>query len=267
MTPQQFRKIALSLPDTVESEHMGHPDFRVAGKVFASLGAPSDEWGMVKLTTEQQQTSCEVNGDTFQPCSGAWGKQGYTNVNLAAAKTSDVRSALTFSVENVMVSPSKKKPASKPTPAKRKSKASTSVTTGASEYDDPAAVTALLKTLDHPLKPVIESIRATLLKADSRVTEGIKWNAPSACCHGWLATFHLRAKMGVVLVLHHGAKVRGDATLSETIKDPAKLLQWASADRAMIIFTSAGDFQQKQAALKSIIKQWVAFQIELANQK
>lgn len=101
MTPQQFRKIALSLPDTVESEHMGYPDFRIAGKVFASLGAPNDDWGMVKLTPEQQRALCAAHAGAFQPCSGAWGRQGYTNVKLATVKTADVRSALTLAVENM----------------------------------------------------------------------------------------------------------------------------------------------------------------------
>jgi hypothetical protein len=101
MTPQQFRKIALSLPGTAELEHMGHPDFRVGGKVFASLGAPNEEWGMVKLTPVQQQAFLASNAESFQPCTGAWGRQGYTNIKLSAAKTPVVRSALTLAIENV----------------------------------------------------------------------------------------------------------------------------------------------------------------------
>jgi predicted DNA-binding protein (MmcQ/YjbR family) len=49
MTPKEFRKIALSFPETEEESHMGHPDFRVSGKIFATLG-PDEDWGMVKLT-------------------------------------------------------------------------------------------------------------------------------------------------------------------------------------------------------------------------
>jgi len=109
MTPQQFRKSALSLPDTVESEHMGHPDFRVGGKIFASLGAPSTDWGMVKLTPEQQQTFCGADSDVFQPCNGAWGRQGCTNVKLTAARTTVVRSALQLALENAAASQPRKK--------------------------------------------------------------------------------------------------------------------------------------------------------------
>ena len=122
---------------------------------------------------------------------------------------------------------------------------------------------ALLKSLDYPLKPVIESIRSTILKADNRITEGIKWNAPSFFCHGWFATFHLRATAGAVLVLHHRAKVMSTSTLSHSINDPAKLLTWAAPDRATITFTSAADFKVKQSALKVIIRQWVEYQNEL----
>ena len=54
ITRDGFRRLALSLPEATESAHMGHPDFRVRGKIFATLGSPDDGWGMVKLTPEQQ---------------------------------------------------------------------------------------------------------------------------------------------------------------------------------------------------------------------
>jgi YjbR len=109
MTPQQFRKIALSLPNTIESQHMGHPDFRVNGKIFATLGAPTDEFGMVKLTPEQQSAYCSADAEAFQRCNGAWGKQGCTFVKLAAVKTAVVRSALVLAIENAGTPQSQKK--------------------------------------------------------------------------------------------------------------------------------------------------------------
>ena len=54
MTAKDFRRIALSLPESIESSHMDHPDFRVGGKIFATLDAPSKGWGMVKLWPDQQ---------------------------------------------------------------------------------------------------------------------------------------------------------------------------------------------------------------------
>ncbi len=86
--------MALEIPGAIERSHMNHPDFRVAGKIFASLGVPDQNWGMVKLTPEQQRAFIRKAPEVFKPCSGAWGRQGYTNVYLASAKASIVRAAL-----------------------------------------------------------------------------------------------------------------------------------------------------------------------------
>ena len=109
MTTDEFRKMALEIPTAVERLHMNHPDFRVAGKIFASLGAPDESWGMVKLTPEQQRAFIEKAPEVFKPCSGAWGRQGATNVYLAAAKASLVRAALDAAAKNVASRAKKKK--------------------------------------------------------------------------------------------------------------------------------------------------------------
>ena len=93
MTASQFRKLALSLPEAVEAEHMGHPDFRVGGKIFATLG-PDEKWGMVKLRPEQQAALIASEPEVFHPASGAWGKNGSTIVRLRPAKVLTVRHAL-----------------------------------------------------------------------------------------------------------------------------------------------------------------------------
>src|SRR5438128_8944062 len=101
MTNDEFRKLALEIPKAIERSHMNHPDFRVAGKIFASLGVPDESWGMVKLTPEQQHTFIEKAPDVFKPCSGAWGRKGYTNVYLASAKAGAVRAALDAAAKNI----------------------------------------------------------------------------------------------------------------------------------------------------------------------
>ena len=63
---------------------MGHPDFRVGGRIFATLGAPDEDWGMVGLFPEQQELAIEAEPDAFQPAAGAWGRGGSTQVRLAA---------------------------------------------------------------------------------------------------------------------------------------------------------------------------------------
>ena len=100
MTSAEFRQLALSFPETVASVHMGHPDFRVGGKIFATLGYPDNRWGMVKLTPEQQEMFVTSEPAAFIPVKGAWGLRGSTHVHLRAAKKPSVRSALTEAWRN-----------------------------------------------------------------------------------------------------------------------------------------------------------------------
>ena len=93
MTAAKFRELALRLPESAEGAHMGHPDFRVGGKIFASLG-PGEAWGMVKLSPARQASWIREAPDAFEPSAGAWGRRGETKVHLAAARTPLVRRAL-----------------------------------------------------------------------------------------------------------------------------------------------------------------------------
>lgn len=93
MTANAFRKLALSFPETEELSHMDHPDFRVGGKIFATLG-PGEEWGMVKLKPEQQAVFVSSEPKAFQPIPGGWGRMGCTKVILKGAGTASVRQAL-----------------------------------------------------------------------------------------------------------------------------------------------------------------------------
>lgn len=109
MTAAEFRRLALAVPGAVESAHMNHPDFRLGGKIFATLGAPEDGRGMVKLTPEQQRAALAEAPDVFQPCQGAWGRAGSTYVRLAAAGKSLIQPALTLAAANVAAAAKRKK--------------------------------------------------------------------------------------------------------------------------------------------------------------
>jgi hypothetical protein len=85
MTPSAFRKIALSFPETEERQHMNHPDFRVAGKIFATLGYPDKARGMVKLSPEDQHYFSKDHPAAFVPVKGTWGRRGATSVHLKPA--------------------------------------------------------------------------------------------------------------------------------------------------------------------------------------
>lgn len=93
VTAKKFRSLALRLPGAQEASHMGHPDFRVGGKVFATLG-PKEGWGMVKLTPEQQAVFLRDEPGIFHPASGAWGRRGCSIVQLRKFKELSVRHAL-----------------------------------------------------------------------------------------------------------------------------------------------------------------------------
>jgi hypothetical protein len=101
MTADEFRSLALSLPEATESAHMNHPDFRVRGKIFATLGYPNESWGMVKLTPEQQRLLVQTQPDAFEPVKGGWGRRGCTTVHLNAATAETVRSALIEAWRNI----------------------------------------------------------------------------------------------------------------------------------------------------------------------
>ena len=101
MTADAFRKLALGLPEAEELAHMHHPDFRVRGKIFATLGYPREGFAMVKLTRDQQEMFVELAPDAFAPVKGAWGAKGATSVILAHAKTKITREALTAAWRNI----------------------------------------------------------------------------------------------------------------------------------------------------------------------
>src|SRR5438874_13301273 len=82
VTAEGFRRVALALPEAEERSHMDHPDFRVRGKIFATLDSPEEGWGMVRLAPEHQARVVGERPGVFVPASGAWGKQGCTHVRL-----------------------------------------------------------------------------------------------------------------------------------------------------------------------------------------
>ena len=114
MTPNGFRRIVLKLEGVVEGSHMNHPDFRVNGRVFASLhGQP--QVGMAALTPADQQRFIADAPDAFEPEAGAWGRMGCTRVHLTHADEEAVGEALTLAWQLALT---KKPPRSRPSTAK-----------------------------------------------------------------------------------------------------------------------------------------------------
>jgi YjbR protein len=115
MTPDEYRKIALGFRGAVEGIHMDHPDFRVGGKIFATLIKGN---GVAMLTPEQQATLVKWRPDVFAPVKGGWGRKGSTTVLLSSADVSSVREALSMAWDN-RASRSRSSPAATKGPAKK----------------------------------------------------------------------------------------------------------------------------------------------------
>jgi hypothetical protein len=99
MTENEFRRIALGMKDAIESAHMGHPDFRVHNRIFATLHADL-KYGMVNLTPEQQARFVADAPDAFKPENGAWGAQGCTAVRLDSVEEEMLGEAMTLAWRN-----------------------------------------------------------------------------------------------------------------------------------------------------------------------
>lgn len=94
MTAEDFRRIALSFDRAEESSHMGVPDFRVGGRIFATLASQDDGFGNLKLTPELQQLLIAESPDVFLPIKGGWGRMGMTHIRLDEASERQMTDAL-----------------------------------------------------------------------------------------------------------------------------------------------------------------------------
>lgn len=94
MDAEDFRRIALSLKGAEERSHMGAPDFRVGGRIFATLASQRQGYGNLMLTPEQQAAFVEELPEVFVPVAGGWGRMGATHIRLAAANEDVLEGAL-----------------------------------------------------------------------------------------------------------------------------------------------------------------------------
>jgi hypothetical protein len=125
--------------------------------------------------------------------------------------------------------------------------------------DTTAAVDAFMAALDHPSRALVEQLRRVVTSVDPAIAEGIKWNAPSFRTTEYFATTNLRAKRGIRVVLHLGARARELPDGGITIDDPARLLKWLAKDRAVVEIADARSLDDGKAALQAILRQWIRF--------
>ena len=119
MNANDFRRIALSLQGAEEGSHMGNPDFRVGGRIFATLAHQKLGYGNLMLTPEQQAAFVAELPDVFLPIHGGWGRMGATHIRLAKASEDVLAGALRTAWQLRVNKNSKSKSASKRKPAAR----------------------------------------------------------------------------------------------------------------------------------------------------
>ena len=123
----------------------------------------------------------------------------------------------------------------------------------------PEQVAEFMNSLEHPFKEEIEEVRKIILSTDDRITEHIKWNAPSFCYEGEdRITFNLNGKGFFRLIFHCGAKVKERNTKNPLIEDTSGILEWKAVDRALIHFMNKKDVKDKEEQLREIITKWLA---------
>jgi YjbR len=114
MTPEAFRIIVLQLAEVVEGAHMNHPDFRVRGRIFATLGYPSDEFATIVLTPAEQAEFVKEGPGAFVPAKGGWGLKGSTSVRLNLASPKLVKKALAAAWARKSSTPTRRRRARSP---------------------------------------------------------------------------------------------------------------------------------------------------------
>jgi hypothetical protein len=127
----------------------------------------------------------------------------------------------------------------------------------ASSLNSTEAVTEFMNKLEHPLKAEMEAVRTLILSANKKITEGIKWNAPSFYLNEYFATFNPRARDFVQVIFHQGAKVKDNGVEALKIDDDGGLLEWLAKDRFSAKFYNMEDIESKKAALQLVVNQWI----------
>jgi hypothetical protein len=112
-----FRKLALSLEGATESAHMGHPDFRLNNRIFATLSYQDKGSGVLKLTPEQQESFVAERPDCFSPVHGGWGRSGMTFIHLEQADEALIQGALATAYRNLQKRQSQKKSSATSSPS------------------------------------------------------------------------------------------------------------------------------------------------------
>lgn len=222
MTAARFRAMVLALDGASEGAHMGHADFRVAGRVFASLDR-DETVASVHLPPDEQQRCAADAPDVFAPAAGAWGRQGWTKIRLAGADEEAVGEAVTLASQHARTlaaakgrkggavsrvasstKGTKARPAAKARPAR---KAATPKASGAEDVD------AYIAAAPAGVRPILQKIRALVRRLAPKAEEVISYRMPAFRLDGMLIFYApFKAHIGIF------PPVKGDAALEADLK-------------------------------------------------
>jgi len=177
VTADDFRRIALGMKGAVEQAHMGHPDFRVNGRIFATLHADLRS-GMAVLTSEQQRDVIRDAPHAFRPENGAWGLRGYTAVRLDAIGEDELGEALTLAWRG----------------AAAKGKARRTKAAGVPKPRTPSTIDDYLAGVSEHQRAALEKLRRTIKAAVPRAEECISYGVPAFRLDGRMLVFFAAAR-------------------------------------------------------------------------
>lgn len=224
MTSTRFRTLVLGLDGATEGAHMGHPDFRVAGRVFASLDR-EERTASVHLPSDDQQRFVADAPDAFVPAAGAWGRQGWTKIALALADEETVGEAASIAVRHAVALATSTRAGK----AARAGKAGTVVkaanagkagkagaragTTAAASSSGVRAVDEYIAAAPAEVQPILQKIRSLVRRLAPKAEEVISYRMPAFKLDGMLIYYApFKAHIGIF------PPVKGDRALEADLK-------------------------------------------------
>jgi hypothetical protein len=232
VTANDFRRIALGMEGAIESSHMGHPDFRVNNRIFATLHH-DDRFGMVKLTPEEQKRFMRSHPSAFEPESGAWGLQGCTRVHTDTVDEDALGEAMTLAWRAAVSKPAAKSARSTKAPKTEKAKPK-----------KPTAPTRtrtfkeLISPYPDDVQDLAKAARALMLELLPKVNETIDPTGP------YIQYGYGGGYTGVVSYITVNQKgVKFGVARGATLPDPKKLLQGTGKGNRHIVIRTTADLR------------------------
>jgi hypothetical protein len=232
MTADEFRRIALGMEGAIESSHMGHPDFRVNNRIFATLHH-DDRFGMVKLTPEEQKTFMRSHPSVFEPESGAWGLQGCTRVHIDAVAEDALGEAMTLAWRDAASTPvSKRARSTKPSRVEKPKPKKPTVPTRTRTFK------ALISPYPDDVQELAKAARALMLELLPKVKETVDPTGP------YIQYAYERGYAGVVSYITVNQKgVKLGVARGASLPDPKRLLQGTGKGNRHVVIKKAADLR------------------------